>query len=138
MGAPTFARMEDIHDNIRSIRIQKSYSQEHMAESLGISQSSYGKLERGKTKITYEKLLALAKTLDTSIVQIILHKMKPSDDTRHIVRPELFESDTAAQELRNAYNTLREQYVHMEELTKLLQRQVQDKEEIITLLRDRT
>jgi len=36
---------------IRIVRLEKEYSQENMAELLGISQCAYSNLENGKTKL---------------------------------------------------------------------------------------
>lgn len=40
-----------IGDKIRNMRTIKGYSQENMAEMLGISVTAYAKIERGETDI---------------------------------------------------------------------------------------
>lgn len=46
--------------NIRAIRESKHLSQEYIAMSLQISQSSYAKLESGQSKLTVDRLILLA------------------------------------------------------------------------------
>ncbi len=50
-------------NKIRVFRQIKGYSQEAMAENLGISHTAYAKMERGESKITEEKLLKIANIL---------------------------------------------------------------------------
>ncbi len=47
-------------EKLRKLRIEKGYSQEYMAAKLGLSQSAYSKIERGKTKLTIERLERLS------------------------------------------------------------------------------
>lgn len=50
-------------NKIRIFRQIKGYSQEAMAENLGISHTAYAKMERGESKITEEKLQKIAALL---------------------------------------------------------------------------
>ncbi|MFT4032816.1 MAG: helix-turn-helix transcriptional regulator [Siphonobacter sp.] len=45
-----------VYEKIRQIRLEKGYSQEVMAEELGISATAYGDVERGKTELTVSRL----------------------------------------------------------------------------------
>ena len=60
-----------MHDQIlvkiRRIRLEKSFSQEYMANELGISQSQYGKIENGVVKLSYERLQKIARVLEADI-----------------------------------------------------------------------
>ncbi len=58
-----------IAENIKRIRELKNYTQEHVAELLGISQTQYSNLETGHSKIDKDKIEKLAKAFD----------MKPAD-----------------------------------------------------------
>jgi len=55
-----------IGDKIRAIRTMKGYSQEYMAAKLHMSQSAYGKIERGKTDITVNRLKQVSDLLGLS------------------------------------------------------------------------
>jgi transcriptional regulator with XRE-family HTH domain len=67
--------MENIHKNIgeriRQKREIKKLSQEDMAHRLNLSNSAYGKLERGETKYDIERLKQIAISLDTSIAELV-------------------------------------------------------------------
>lgn len=45
-----------LHDNIRKFREQKQWSQEYMAEQLGLSKNGYAKIERGESRQSLDRL----------------------------------------------------------------------------------
>ncbi len=45
-----------------------------MAMRLGISQNTYSKIEIGKTKLTVEKLIAIALILEVNVAELLKHK----------------------------------------------------------------
>ena len=49
--------MEGIGTKIKNIRELRNYTQDYMAEKLGITQAGYSKIERGETDVTYSKKL---------------------------------------------------------------------------------
>ena len=53
----------EIGFKIKKIRELRNYSQEHMAEKLGISQVSYSRVESGQTKMDLKRLHDIAKVL---------------------------------------------------------------------------
>lgn len=61
----------DFPEKIRLLRNEKKYSQEQMANLLGINQKAYSKIERGKTKLNYERLCQLAKIFDLTLSELI-------------------------------------------------------------------
>ncbi|MBL7803424.1 MAG: helix-turn-helix transcriptional regulator [Saprospiraceae bacterium] len=52
-----------IHEKIRSIRMLRQFTQEYMADQLGISTKSYGKIENGITRLTMHRLGQIAAVL---------------------------------------------------------------------------
>jgi transcriptional regulator with XRE-family HTH domain len=60
-----------IKNKIRSIRELKNYTQEYMADQLGVTQAGYSKIEKGKTILTYVKLVEIARILEVSVEDII-------------------------------------------------------------------
>lgn len=56
---------------IKQIRKAKGYSQDDMADHLGISPGTYGKLERGETKLDLDRLKAIADFLDTDLIELL-------------------------------------------------------------------
>lgn len=55
---------------IRKIRELKSLTQEHIANSIGISQAAYSKLERGESEISVERIEELAKVFGHKIEEL--------------------------------------------------------------------
>jgi transcriptional regulator with XRE-family HTH domain len=47
-------------DYIRTMRLEKGYSQYHMAAALDISQNSYCLLENGQTKASLDRIVQIA------------------------------------------------------------------------------
>lgn len=60
-----------ISSNIKSIRELKNYTQEYIADRLGITQAGYSKIENGKTAISYKKLEKIARILEVSLQDIV-------------------------------------------------------------------
>lgn len=55
-----------LKNTIKSIRELKNYTQEYMADELGITQAGYSKMEKGKTDISWGKLIKIADIFDIS------------------------------------------------------------------------
>lgn len=60
-------QVEEIRERIRTLRIDKGYSQDYMADMLNISQNAYHKLEKGYTRIHLEKFIDIAKVLEVEV-----------------------------------------------------------------------
>ena len=58
-------------ENIKKLRELKNYTQQYIADELGISLSGYGKIERDQTEITLSRLLEIAKILDIDLFSLI-------------------------------------------------------------------
>ena len=58
-------------EKIRIVRLSKGYSQNYMSAQLGISQRAYSKLECGDTKLTVDRLKAIAKILEIDARDLI-------------------------------------------------------------------
>ena len=56
---------------IKKIRELKDYTQEYMAQSLGISITGYGKIERDETEMTLSKLENISKILEIDLRLIL-------------------------------------------------------------------
>jgi cytidine deaminase len=54
---------------IRTIRLQRNFSQEFVADSLGMSQSAYSRLENGKTRIPVRRFKKLMYLFDFNLAQ---------------------------------------------------------------------
>ncbi len=62
--------MKHILKNIRVLREHKDISQEAIANSLKISQSSYAKLESGRSKLSLERFILIAGYFDVDCVEL--------------------------------------------------------------------
>jgi transcriptional regulator with XRE-family HTH domain len=58
-------------ENIKKLRELKNYTQQYLADELGISLSGYGKIERDQTEITMARLLEIAKILEIDLFSLI-------------------------------------------------------------------
>lgn len=60
-----------IGNKIKNIRELRNYTQDHMAEKLGITQAGYSKIERGETDVAFSKLEEIASILEVSISDLV-------------------------------------------------------------------
>ena len=61
----------NIGHKIKKLRELKNLTQEHMANSIGISQGAYSRMESGETEITYSKLEKISEELGLKPEEII-------------------------------------------------------------------
>ncbi|OOF84357.1 transcriptional regulator [Rodentibacter ratti] len=61
----------NMHDRIRMMREIRQWSQEDMADKMNMSLSGYAKLERGETKLHYDKLVQIAQIFNMNLVDLI-------------------------------------------------------------------
>jgi transcriptional regulator with XRE-family HTH domain len=62
---------ETIAINIKNARLDRNYSQDYVAGRLDISQNAYSKIELGHTKITVDRLSAIADVLELNLGKLI-------------------------------------------------------------------
>ncbi|MDF7818502.1 helix-turn-helix transcriptional regulator [Runella sp. MFBS21] len=67
---------EYIRIHIQELRKNKKMSQEYMAYCLGISQKAYSKIESGKTQLSVERLIQIARLLEVNPSQLLFIKNK--------------------------------------------------------------
>ena len=93
----------EIGEKIRYARLQKGYSQENMADFLGISTSAYGDIERNKTELTISRAKKLTTILKISILELL---------GEEIQTPEVLENSSInnTDKLRSEVNYWREKF----------------------------
>lgn len=64
-------KIENILTKIREIRNKKGYKQAAIAEELGISQSTYAKIEKGQQKLSLETFLSISQILSVTPTDIL-------------------------------------------------------------------
>lgn len=77
-------------EKIRMIREIRNYSQEYMADRLGIKQNSYSKIENNQTKLTTEMLQKIADVLQVSPMDIMnqqpaIINLQSNQGTQHAI-----------------------------------------------------
>jgi transcriptional regulator with XRE-family HTH domain len=60
-----------IGNNIRRFREMRGYSQDYMANMLGLTQSAYGKIEKQAVKLTIDRLQQIAEILEIDLANLI-------------------------------------------------------------------
>jgi transcriptional regulator with XRE-family HTH domain len=63
--------MVEIGHNIRRIREIRNYTQEAVADMVGMSVTAYGDIERGKSDVNFSRLADIAKALDVKEEDIV-------------------------------------------------------------------
>jgi transcriptional regulator with XRE-family HTH domain len=61
----------NIGHKLNNIRLQKSLSQNEMADLLGVSPSAYGRVERNETSIAFDQVLLFASKLGIPIQEFL-------------------------------------------------------------------
>lgn len=61
----------EIGTKIRKIRELKGFSQENIADELGMSLTGYGKIERNEVSVNVDKLMQISEALGVSVENII-------------------------------------------------------------------
>lgn len=62
--------MSEVHETVRAMREINQFTQEEMAEKLGMSVNGYSKLERGICKISLEKLEQIAHIFNINVSEL--------------------------------------------------------------------
>ncbi|OOF45219.1 hypothetical protein BKK51_07250 [Rodentibacter trehalosifermentans] len=65
-----------VNETIRTMRELNQFTQEEMAEKLGITPNSYSKLERGISKISLERLEQIAQIFNINVSELYATKEK--------------------------------------------------------------
>lgn len=60
-----------VHERIRALRMERRLREEDMAERLGISQSTYCRLERGESKLDLERMQKIAEVLEVTLEHLL-------------------------------------------------------------------
>ncbi len=63
--------MNQLANKIRKIREVKGYSQEYMALKLELSQRAYSRMEKGETKLSWERIKDISTVLEIDPVELV-------------------------------------------------------------------
>lgn len=98
-----FMEKPNITESIRKARLMLGLSQENVADQLGISTTTYGDIERGKTTLTLTRAMAIAEVL-----RLDWQTLLPATTAVSAV------TTTELEALQEAYQTLEEEKRQLE------------------------
>lgn len=126
-----------VNEKIRLLREQKNWSQEEMANKLGMSTNGYSKIERGETRIYMSKLEEIAEIFDINILElisvgernVILFSESENNHSVNIIgsSPELSAEITRMQEKLN----------HKDEIIERLKQEIETLKSVLDLLKQK-
>ncbi|MEI7586623.1 helix-turn-helix transcriptional regulator [Runella sp.] len=74
----------DIIERIIELRKKKGFTQSLMAEKLGIAPNNYGKIEKGITEMTVNRLNQIAEILSVSVIEILTGEQQAAQDSERV------------------------------------------------------
>lgn len=143
--------MNKIYANIKAIRLAKGLKQEDVAEKLGLAPSNYGRVERGLTEISVERLEKIAEIFEMSVSSVLNYDKENTVDFKEDfeyyynlskklarqVEKLKEEDDQRDEEESDIYRRKNKEIEDLKFKIKQLQEKVKDKEAVI-LERDKT
>ncbi len=128
----------EIGTKVKKAREEKGYSQEKMADILGISQSKYHRFESDKTLLDWDKIPVLSETLDIEISDLVpfgnkvFYIHKPDNQSGYIIENQ---HNTSSEENIKTITGLYEKM--LAEKDKMCLKILEEKNEIITILKSK-
>lgn len=119
--------MTTAQENIRQLREQRKFSQEDMAEKLGMTRNGYAKIERGESDVKLTRLAQIADILDIDVVEI----MKSNNREMAFVIGENHGT------LQNNYNSDHSEIERLNLIIQHQQEKIADLQEMIAILKER-
>ncbi len=126
-----------MHDKIRLMREVRQWSQEEMANKMNMSLSGYAKIERGETKLHYDKLVQIAQIFNMNLSDLVdsdkglFFYMNENCDNNSLTY--YSNSDVIALEIEKLKLSLS----HKDELLAQKDQEIQSLKKIISLLENR-
>lgn len=123
-----------MHDKIRLMREIRQWSQEEMASKMNMSLSGYAKIERGETKLHYDKLVQIAQIFNMNLSDLVdsdkgvFFYMNDNGDNNSLTYYN--SSEATLIELEKLKLSL----IHKDELLAQKDQEIQSLKKIITLL----
>lgn len=126
-----------MHDKIRLMREVRQWSQEEMANKMNMSLSGYAKIERGETKLHYDKLVQIAQIFNMNLSDLVdsdkglFFYMNENCDNNSLTY--YSSSDVIALEIEKLKSSLS----HKDELLAQKEKEIQSLKKIISLLENK-
>jgi len=119
----------NIGEKIRQARQQKGFSQENMADMLGISTTAYGDIERNKTELTIARATEVANLLQVNIMELMGVDLQPIDFSMEKLQMEIEKLKSDVEKWQLAAHYWREKFDQQRLLGDLLRIGTQKPEE---------
>jgi len=75
------------NEKIREVRTLKGFSQEYIANKMGVSQKAYSKIERGQTKLGIIALTKISDILELSLFEVLYPRVYSDKNARRDESP---------------------------------------------------
>ena len=111
--------MNNIGGKIRFLREQKGYSQESLAHELGLTQTSYSRLEKQDDRISITRLMQIAKILKTSVAELIDENSKNIIHQSNNKKAEAYNVETIINADKEHITTLKDEIIFLRDLLKV-------------------
>ena len=116
-----------IKSNIQNFRKRRKYTQEHVANMLGISVTAYRELEKGNTSIVNPNIFRMASLMNTTTEELVLGYCPTESEGQRL--------EEVQEEYGNKVETLENKVKNLEKLVSSLEETVASKNEIISMLK---
>ncbi len=129
-----------VHENIRFMRLYKDWTQETMANKLGISTLSYAKIERGETDINLSRLQQISEVMEIDLAQLFgLNEKNVFYITSNNTTTTTTSNDNNTQRQHNisSCSTEQEKINSLIKENELLKQNINDLRNIINILKDK-
>lgn len=121
--------------NIRKQREELNFSQEYMADSLGIVQSSYAKIEKGHAKLSVERLIKIAEIFEVDPDDILKGNIRKPGESSTISSQKKVDKSQINADLISENQFLKQLLEEKENRIKDKEELLKHKEEIIGYLK---
>ena len=122
-----------VNEKIRFVRQLKEFSQEEMAEKLGLSLNGYANIERGETDVQLSRLEQIASIFDVDLLELLNFGEKTvtclMGDNNHNVWQNINDSKAAHFEIQKLQLIVEQQHteiVYLKEIIELTKNQKRD------------
>lgn len=116
-----------IKQNIHNFRKKRRYTQEDVANMLGISVTAYRELERGGTSIVNPNIVRMADLMNTTTEELVLGYHPSESESQRL--------EEVQEEYGNKVESLENKVRNLEKLVSSLEETVASKNEIISMLK---
>lgn len=121
------------NDKIKSLREQRDWTQEEMAEKLGLTRNGYAKIERGESLPSLERLDEIAKIFDVNVVELLNLNEKNVIIQTHNQEANYYKHYIHNENLQNEIDKLELVVSHLKELLQQKDNEIQALKDLVQM-----